>query len=174
MAIENKKLSAMLSDIKGSDYKIAKKSFDKFRKDGESQSLLAFIKAFTSSKSGMVYDEGKKVLFDIKDENAVDVIFQALVDPELTKDTNMLCSVLWEAGMDCKDKLNELIDIAMQGDSTTVLEVLTVIENMDTLFPVDEIANCKFNIIEATEESTDEIKNQLTQGLIEVLDQMVE
>lgn len=174
MSKQNKKLETILSDLASSDMTLAKNAIDKFRKEGNSEALLQFIPILLSNENTEVVEKGKKMLFDIKDENAIDSIFTCIMNPSLIEHQALLCSVLWEAGMECKDRLEDLVQIAIKGDSGVVLEILTVVENIDNSYPYDEILDHKLSITEEMEECDNEMKKQLLYSLSEVLENMTE
>lgn len=171
---DKKKLEAIIADIQSSDLKLAKSGIEKFRKDGQSDAIPEFAIAITQNENPEILELGKQLLFDVKDENAIQGIFKAINHPQLKNHSALLISVLWEAGIDCKDRLEDLIQLVIKGDSTITLEVLTVIENIDNSYPYDEIIDHKLTLTEEIESCDDEIKKQLMLSLCEVLDSMTE
>ena len=173
-AAEKKQIQLVLSDVQSTDLKLATNGINKYRKIGTSNTLHDFIVAFTKNENEVIFEAGKQLLFDIKDEQAVQGMFNAINNPQLKQHQAMLIAALWEAGMDCKDRLSDLITLFIQGDTSIALEVLTVIENMDTSFPYDEITDYKLSINEELEETEDTVKQQLMLSLCDVLDNMTE
>ncbi|MFT6717323.1 MAG: folylpolyglutamate synthase/dihydropteroate synthase [Saprospiraceae bacterium] len=163
----------LLSQLQSSSDKKVLSAIASFRKSGTVDLLPEFIDVVLSSKNDEVIRKGTQVLYDTKDEKAVAVIFKCLKDDKYEPVLAQLTAVLWEAGMNCDDRLEDLVKISIKGDTNTVLEVLTVIENMDTSYSFDDITELKMNIVENTEESDDELKNQLLNSLCQVLDGMI-
>jgi hypothetical protein len=164
----------LLAQIKDSDSKIILAGIESFRLSGNIGLLPQFIDIVLNNSNAEVVQKGTQVLYDIKDENAVKVIFSCLQDEKYASLKAQLTGVLWQAGMNCDDRLEDLVNVATQGDSNTALEVLTVIENIDASYTFDGITELKMNIVEVIEESDDQLKNQLLNSLCLVLEGMIE
>lgn len=165
---------SIINELKNQDSQKVLAAIENYRKNGNLATLPQFIEIVLLSEHPEIVEKGSKVLYDIKEEGAVHVIFECFKNDKLNNKHSQLTAILWEAGMDCQDRLEELVDIALQGDTNTVLEVLTVIENIDKSYPFDQITDLKLSIAEITEEITDATKLQLLNSLSLVLDGMVE
>ncbi len=150
-------------------------AIETFRSSGKVSALPEFIEVVLNSKDPQIVKKGTQVLYDIKDEGAASVIFSCLVSEKYRHLQSQLVAVLWESGMNCEDRLEDLIFIAIHGDSRTVLESLTVIENIEASYSFDGITELKMNVIECMEQNPDdELKNQLLNSLCAVLDGLTE
>jgi hypothetical protein len=165
---------ALLLKLRSSNDKTVLEAIELFRKEGTTESLMDFIDVVLNHNSDEIIKKGTKVLYDIKDEKAINVIFTCIKDEKYSHVQKQLISVLWEAGMNCEDRLEDLVEISIKGTSIAVLEALTVIENIDSSYSFDHITELKMNITEAMEELDDELKNQLLNSLCQVLEGMIE
>jgi len=163
----------LLSKLQSADNKIVIGGIEEFRVSGNIELLPTFIDFVLNTQNNEIAKKGMQVLYDMKDEGAVHVVFDRLKDIKYLEFQKQLTAVLWEAGMNCDDRLEDLVAIAIAGNTETLLEVLTVIENIDTVYSFEDIGELKMNIIEEIEESSDELKNQLLNSLCMVLDGMV-
>ena len=168
---ETKKL---LTKLRNNDTKTVLAAIESFRSEGTIDILAEFIDVVFSSNNDEVVQKGKKVLYDIKDEKAVKIIFSCIKDKKYSAVQTQLTAILWEAGMNCDDRLEDLVNLSIKGSTDTLLEALTVIENIDASYSFDGISELKMNIVEAMEESDDELKNQLLNSLCQVLEGMIE
>lgn len=164
---------ALLSKLQSGDSKKTTEAIELFRKSGNIETLPHFIEAILTSKDEEVSRKGLQVLYDIKHKDATNTIFNFLFDEKYLTHQTKLVAVLWESGMSCDDRLEDLTRIAIQGNSDTTLEALTVIENIDAVYSFEDISELKMNIIEAMENDEDELKNQLLNSLCIVLDGMI-
>ena len=163
----------LLTKLRGTDTKTVLAAIESFRALGTVDILTEFIEIVFSSKDSEVVEKGTKVLYDIKDEKAVNIIFNCINNSKYIAVQTQLTAILWEAGMNCDDRLEDLVNLTIKGSTDTVLEALTVIENIDASYSFDAITELKMNIIEEIEESDDELKNQLLNSLCQVLEGMI-
>jgi hypothetical protein len=169
---KSKEPNSMLNSKKSDEILLA---IETFRSSGEVSSLPEFIEVVLNSENPEIVKKGTQVLYDIKDEGAASVIFNCLTNEKYRHLQSQLVAVLWEAGMNCEDRLEDLIFLAIKGDSSTVLESLTVIENIEASYSFDGITELKMNVIECMEQNPDdELKNQLLNSLCMVLDGLTE
>jgi hypothetical protein len=163
----------LLSKLQSADNKTTLGGIEQFRVSGSIELLPVFIDFVLNNQNTEIAKKGMQVLYDLKDEGAVHVVFDRLKDIKYLEFQQQLTAVLWEAGMNCDDRLEDLVAIAITGTTNTLLEILTVIENIDTVYSFEDIGELKMNIIETMEDSSDELKNQLLNSLCVVLDGMV-
>ena len=92
-------------------------------------------------------EEGK-ILFNIKDQNVVGELLNALKSDEFVEFRADIAASIWEAGLNAEDRLIDLVEIAVISDYMTIVEICTIIENIETGFPYDEVTEASLLIID--------------------------
>ena len=118
----------LLAKLNSKDSKKVLSAIESFRSKGNVELLTDFIDIVFSSNNDQIIQKGTEVLYDIKDENAVKVIFNCLKSEKYTPIQSKLTAVLWEAGMNCDDRLEDLVNIAVKG-KTVGVQIYTVIDS---------------------------------------------
>jgi HEAT repeat protein len=108
-------------------------------------------------------------LYDLKDEDSIPVLIDAIQDEEFSFYQSFLVATFWQAAIDGSDYLNLFVKTAIKGEYMTSLEALTVIENFDSAFPQDELSELESDLIEAAEEVQDEDKKALLVSMADVV-----
>lgn len=169
----NKKVLAIQKDLLSKDIKIVLKALKEVSKYGNPSVMPALLKATFLNGNKEVLDAGLFVLFNLKDNNCVDALFEALNDEKYMEFHNLIAASIWEAGLKVDDRLIELVEMAVKHDYITAIEIITIIENIETGFPYEEVTDAALTINEFIEDSEDENKNTLLMSLAETINSMV-
>ena len=172
MEILDKKLTALIEGL--ADKKTTLATIEKIRDKGNVKILPYIFEVLFNNPSEDVYKAIKNMLFDIKDIKAVPYIFDAISNEKYKNHQAFLVSMLWEAGLDCKDKTEELINLSINSDPLTIIEILTVIENFEITIPKKEASKYKAIITKTIKVSADLSKNKLLESLLSVIDLVAE
>lgn len=141
-------------------------------KNGSMEVVPDLIRATFGSGFVNAEEEGKKVLFNIKKPEMVDVVLQILNENPFPNHKSTIASILWEAGLNAEDRLIELVEMAVESDYMTIVEITTVIENIETGFPYDEVSEASLIINEHIQEEEDENRIALLSSLAQTLNGM--
>lgn len=118
--------------------------------------------------SGSSNDEFRTAIFqifsDIKEQEALPYVMEALEKEKDLERKNEIISILWMSSIDSSEHLVDLVNIALGGNYMTVLEISTVIESFDSEFGEDEVIEAMYQIDEKlleidTQELADMIAN---------------
>tara|TARA_B100000795_G_C22804493_1_gene443962 strand:- start:1299 stop:1823 length:525 start_codon:yes stop_codon:yes gene_type:complete len=169
----NIKLLAIQKDLLSTDEKVVLKALKEVSKHGNPTVMPALLKATFLNGSQDVLKAGKFILYNLKDNNCVDFLFEALNDERYMEFHNIIAASIWEAGLKVDDRLLDLVELAVRLDYVTAIEISTIIENIETGFPYEEVTDASLTINEYVEDSTDENKNSLLISLAETLNGMV-
>lgn len=170
---ENKILLGLQKDLGSKDEKVVIKAIKDVAKKGSPAVIPALLKATFFHGSEKVLKEGKFILFNLKDNNCVDGLMEALNDDVYAEHHHVIAASLWEAGLAVDDRLIDLVEIAVKADYLTAIEITTIIENIETGFPYEEVTDAALTINEYIFDSEDENKNALLVSLAETLNSMV-
>ena len=105
------KTKELLKKLHSTNNKTVLDAVELFRSEGNTTILAEFIDVVLSHNNDAVIQNGIQVLYDIKDEKAVDVIFSCIKDKKYAEVQTNLIAVLWESGMNCDDRLEDLVEM---------------------------------------------------------------
>ena len=99
-------------------------------------------------------------------------LLNALKSDEFVEFRADIAASIWEAGLNAEDRLIDLVETAVISDYMTIVEICTIIENIETGFPYDEVTEASLIINEHLHETEDENRIALLSSLAETLNSM--
>jgi hypothetical protein len=171
MSNQKKKL-ALQKDLLSADKEIVLKAIKQVAHDGSPALIHHLLIATFKSGFPESLEEGKKILFNIKDQNVVGEILNALRGEEFVEFRSDIAASIWESGLNAEDRLIDLVEIAVISDYMTIIEVVTIIENIESGFPYDEVTEASLIINEHLQEIEDENRIALLSSLAHTLNSM--
>lgn len=168
----NKKSLAIQKNLLSTDREMVIKGIKEVAKNGSPSVVYHLLLATFKSGFPEALEEGKKVLNTIKDQNALGELFNALKGNDFIEFRAPIAASIWESGLNADDRLIDLVDIAVKSDYMTVVEITTIIENIEAGFPYDEVTEASLIINEHLHECEDESRVALLSSLAETLNSM--
>ena len=99
--------------------------------EGTPQMIAPMIELFQHHPSKDVRILLEKTLFNLKDQDCATPLIE-LLKSDAHKDVRQkVLSTIWQSGLDVSEELELLVDIAVNSDYLTVIEVITIIENLE-------------------------------------------
>lgn len=145
---------------------------DDLRKDSSPGILAHLLSRWKKSDNKEVTEKLFAYFADLKDADALETVMQAMRSEDNLEKRNSLISVLWLSSLDASEHLEELVEMAIDGDLMSVVEISTVIENLDAEFNEEEIMECIYRIDEELIESDDEDKVSMLDNLKELVNKL--
>ena len=168
----NNKLLALQKDLVSGDKDRVVKAIQQVAHDGSPAVINHLLLATFKSGFPEALEEGKKILFNIKDQNVVGEFLIALKGDEFVEFRSEIAASIWESGLNAEDRLIDLVEIAVMSDYMTIVEITTIIENIESGFPYDEVTEASLIINEHLHETEDENRIALLSSLAETLNSM--
>lgn len=135
---ENKRNSQIEKGLQSENKTDLIRAIKMLRKEGNAEHVRLAILALNKSQDDEISNEIIKFLYDLKNQIAITPIVEALQDEELEGVHIFLLQAIWNSRLDATPYLEDLVNIATKSDFLTCLEVLTIIENLETA-PDDEV-----------------------------------
>lgn len=168
-----KKIVVLQKDLLSGDKEKLLKAIKQVAHDGSPALINHLLTATFRSGFPEALEEGKKILFNIKDQNVVGDILNALRKEEFVAFRADIAASIWEAGLNAEDRLIDLVEIAVISDYKTIIEIVTIIENIESGFPFEEVTEASLIINEHLHEIEDESRIVLLSSLASTLNSMV-
>ena len=169
MAEDSKAVKTILKDLSASDPKIVLEAIAKNRKDGNAKTFKTLLSVLKDTDEPTIEAEIIQFLFDLKDEDSIPILIDAIQDKEMYYYQSFLVSTFWQSAIDGSDHLSLFVETAISGEYLTTLEALTVIENFDRAYPQSELLELEADINEAAEKELNEYKKALLVSLSDVV-----
>jgi len=132
---------------------------------GDARSIMPLLHALARSTDHKVQQRITEMLYQVKVSGAVEELMKALQDPALRSVRRTILATFWNAGLDVRDQVEQLVTVAVEGDAEECFECLTVLENNEFLNDKGVLAGIK-RLNAAIASNTDEYKGALLGSLL--------
>ena len=143
----------IISDSKDADLL---KRINEFRHTKSAEVVKALLTRWSHSNDEQLNEALFALFRDLKDQEDLISILKAIENEGNLDKKNQLISILWLSQLDASEYLLDLVNLALNGDFMTVVEVSTVIESFDIEFSEDEVMECMYQIDEKLMDVNDE------------------
>jgi hypothetical protein len=132
---------------------------------GDARSILPLLNALVRTTDTKVQQRITEMLYQVKVSGAVPELMKALEDPALRSVRRTILATFWNAGLDVRDQVEQLVAVAVEGDAEECFECLTVLESNEFLNDKGVLAGIK-RLNAAIASNTDEYKGALLGSLL--------
>jgi hypothetical protein len=166
----NKKNASLIAELFSTDPAKVGAALEKIPEKGDSSVIVPLLKTYRAwEHEEEIRKQIAKILFELKTEAAIPELIAALDDPDFEEHRAFLISVFWNAGIFPVAHIDVLVRHAIKGDYMVALEVLTVVENIDTKMDPEMLQNAMFDIDEYIEMYPDDAHIELLEELNQIL-----
>ena len=169
MKISSQATKKILDYLSSDNSENVLKGIEASRKDGNASTFKAMLDTLKKTDEPDIEAAVIAFLYDLKDEESIPFLIDAIKDPEMEHYQSFLVATFWQSSIDGADYIKDFVDAAIQGDYMTSLEALTVIENFDSSFSSSEILELETDLYQAIEEEEEENKKALLSSMQEVI-----
>lgn len=139
--MENIKMNkAIVDGLKSSRIEDQLSAIEQIRVDGTVHYLSVLADLFVDSKNEDVREKISSVFQDVKDSNAGSAIAEILLGTSNNELRIMLLASCWAARIDYSSFIVDFIRLAVDYDYLVAFEVLTVVENFETIPTPEKIS----------------------------------
>jgi formate dehydrogenase maturation protein FdhE len=142
------------------------------RKKGNATTVQAVIDVLLQQPSPLIESEINSYLNDLQDDAAIQPLIDSIGDYRFKPYKAMLIAAFWQSAIDASDHLLFFIEQLEEASYEELLEIITVIENLNGPFVETEIMESISRLNEFVYEAEDEEKRNLLESLNEVLNQL--
>lgn len=145
---EKLKINTLLSDLQSKDEVKIASAIKAFAVHGHATVIEPIIEVWRSGVSA----ENEALVIDLfqslKDTSAIEPLMEAFNDPENGNLRRKLVSAFWNSKLDFSDYLADFVLFGIEGDFLDALEVITLIENFETVAPESAILESQLLLTE--------------------------
>lgn len=172
--ISKKDREGVIKDLKSNDEKLALKAITKLKKGADSSYVADILSALRDTTEIGIENAISQMLFDLKDQEAVEELVTQLNNPEFFDIRVIMLSACWQSGLDLSHRLPDFITVASTGNYMECLEVLTVIENWEEIKNSEMLENETLRLRAYLSESDTPENDEMIFSIIEVLERFAE
>lgn len=132
---------------------------------GDARAIMPLLHALARSTDHKVQQRITDMLYQIKVKDAVPELMKALEEPVLRPVRRTILATFWNAGLDVRDQVEQLVAVAVEGDAEECFECLTVLEHNEFLNDKGVLAGIK-RLKAAIAGNTDEYKGAMLGTLL--------
>ncbi len=141
------------------------------RYSGKPEIIPLLLNLINSAKSTRIIQEVLTLFSQLKDQNCVPYIADALKEKDFGEKITPLIASCWQSGLDYSNHLNIFADLLIEGSYYVALESFTVIEESAHVASQEAIQKCILALEEKKHLVTTE-KLPLFKALLDVLEAM--
>lgn len=125
---DNKKLKQQIQSLRSSNRTAILATLDELRSEGDISVLPELFSLMLVQEDQEVLNKILSLLNDLKDKDAVEILTEAIANPEYEKIRTSLVAACWQNGLSYGKHINIFVDVVVSGDYSASIEAFTVIE----------------------------------------------
>lgn len=151
----------ILKDLTSKNNERVLEAIEKNRKHGNAETFASMLNTLKETDEPEIETAIIAFLYDLKDENSIPILIEAIENPEMSFYQSFLVAAFWQSAIDGSNYIKVFVDAAIKGDYMTTLEALTVVENFDATFSASDLLEYETDLNHAADEEVDENKKAL-------------
>jgi hypothetical protein len=165
---KNEKIIEQLQDKNSA---VVLKGIDAARNQGNIKVFPFLLDVVLNHEDDAVVYEAKNLIFDTKDVKALPMIMERLTSSLANNRKNILLAAIWEAGFNAEEYLEDIVQMGIEGDYLALVEVLSIIDNVDYELSYELVSDLNLSINEWIEDNVEDDKVPLLQTLAMLLNE---
>jgi hypothetical protein len=158
---KDKRFNNIINNLTSVSNKDVFTAIKQLRKYGKAEAIPHLFYLYKKTEDKEIKDNLISFLFDLKDQSTTPKIIELIAEEDNHEDKAFLISIFWQSSLDASEHLSFLVTQAISGNYMVCLEVLTIIDNIESTYQEEEIMNLEYDIHEALESETEEKKQLL-------------
>lgn len=118
------------------------------RTNGNLKVFPYLLDVIEQTEDNDVLETACQLLFDTKKPEALPILMDRIKSCKSQHKQAVLASALWQADFDCEDLLEDLVDLAIEGNLHNAIEIFTVIDNIESELPYDLVSDLNLTLNE--------------------------
>jgi hypothetical protein len=135
----NKKLVALIADLKNRDSKKQMTALKALRLHGNETVIESMLDLYLSTESEEIREEIADILNTAKAAAVPAEIARIMGIPKYESLHQMLLISIWSSGLDYRDYLRNIIEAGINGKMMEALECITIVENIEGEISEDQL-----------------------------------
>jgi hypothetical protein len=124
----NKKLKRQIASLRSNNRSAIIETLEELPSDGDVSVLPELFNLMLIQEDEEILSRIAKLLNDLKDEEAAEILAAAIANPEYEKIQTELLAACWQNGLSYGKQISTFVDVVVSADYAASLEAFTVIE----------------------------------------------
>jgi hypothetical protein len=169
---KNQKIVAqLLADLESTKDQTVLDAIVTARAKGDKTVIPAIVKLLGHA-NGEVSESAKSMLYDVKDQDSIDVILNCYETSTEKPIRNILLQSLWQSNIQPVNHVSKIVKIGLNGTLEDCIEVFSIVTNMiDVKIPDAEAMESIFQINSGIEKIKDKAQKQLLLDVVTFLNE---
>jgi len=125
-----KKLASIQKDLESEEDVVLIAALKEAKEYGGPSLIPQLVNLLGKTESDAVRNELQSLFYGLKNQDVLPSLLDAIRSDDALIHRGFLISVLWQSRLDAEPIFMELIELAVDSDYMTILEIVTVVENM--------------------------------------------
>jgi len=165
----NKKLKRQIDSLRSSNRSAILETLEELRTEGDISVLPELFNLMLVHEDEEIISKIAKLLNDLKDKEAAEILAAAIANPEYEKIQTALLAACWQNGLSYSKQINTFVDVVVSADYAASLEAFTVIE--EAVGELEEDERLKLvSLLKSKLQDVEEQKKALVVELIKTVD----
>ena len=147
---KNEKIIEQLLDKNSA---VVLKGIEAARNHGNIKVFPFLLDVVLNHQDDTVVYEAKNLIFDTKDVKALPMIMERLTSSLANNRKNILLAAIWEAGFNAEEYLEDIVQMGIEGDYLALVEVLSIVDNVDYELSYELVSDLNLSINEWIEDN---------------------
>lgn len=165
----SKRLKQQISSLRSSNRTAILETVKELRDEGDVSVLPELFNLLLIQEDPEIRKEIESLLNDLKDQEAAEILAQAIADPEYEKIRITLLAACWQNGLSYGKQLPTFVQVAIKGDYRAAVEAFTVIEEAVGELEAGE-RTALANRMRSKLEEVEELKKPLFAALVNLIE----
>ena len=162
---KDKIIQSILTDLQSTEDITVLNALEVTRHKGNSKCIPAVIDLLNHS-SNEITEAAKKILFDLKDKSAIDLMLDKYTTTSNKNVRNIILQSLWQSNINPVNQVSRLVKFAISGTLEECIEIYSIITNIiDEEIPSAEIMESLLVLQEKLETVKDKSQKQLLEDI---------
>jgi len=165
--------ASVITDLKSNNETLALKAIEKLKKGADASYISDILTALSATTEVGIENGISQLLFDLKDKLALEELVNQLGNETFSEIRVLMLSACWQSGADLSHRLPDFITVASTGTYMECLEVLTIVENWETIKDQEMLDNEIIRLRSYLTESDTPENDELIFSIVEDMEKFV-
>lgn len=129
--MRQKKMAVIKADLQSDDETIVLAALKLVKQHGDPTVIDYLCMVLNKFEDDAVQKEAKNILFSLNESENVPALIEAAGKAENKDLSATLLAAIWESGLDAFHELDNIIQLSLKADYDELIEIMTIIDNID-------------------------------------------
>ncbi len=170
--IKSKKTKEIINSLKSKDQAIVMRAIKSSKAHGNPLIFEEILALLTRNSDEKIYGAIQQFMMDLKDSSTIEPLIEAISNKDFFEHKAMLISAFWNSPINPNQHISFFVNEAIQGDFMVAMESVTVLQNIESPFPEEEVNESLILLKDYFSQQKDDPKADLLKDALVVIREM--